>query len=303
MNIPQFIQKLFMPHKDEIPQEITIPDNLFLPCPHCKTTLFRKKLLAQNNICPECGFHLVMSSEQWIKLLMDTGSWNPLFENLQPVDPLQFPGYQNRCKQILKSHPHEAIVTGSGLLGAMPVLLGVMDPNFLMGSMGSVVGEKITRLFERAIEEKRPVILVVRSGGARMQEGVLSLFQMAKTSAVIQRFHQAGLLYISLLTHPTTGGVSASFAMLGDIILAEPNALIGFAGPRVIEQTIRQELPEGFQKSEYLLEKGFLDAVVHRHEMRATLQKMLTLHACQVQPTASTSTSLLQKVTQWIRKH
>jgi len=278
MNLPEIIKRLFVPKPKTDRKEITLPDNLFVQCPQCKVTLYRKKLNANADVCPECSHHFVLSVHQWIELLADKKSWKPLFTNLKPVDSLKFPDYEARLKKLVKDEPEEAISTATCKIDGIPVLMGIMNPNFLMGSLGSVAGEKIALLFEQGIRERKPVFLIVRSGGARMQEGVLSLMQMAKTSAAIRRFSDAGLLYVTLLTHPTTGGVSASFAMLGDITLGEPKALIGFAGPRVIEQTIKQQLPPGFQKAEYVLEKGFLDAIVARPQLREYLVRLFSMH-------------------------
>jgi len=278
MKVPELIKRLFVTKPRDDKKEITLPDNLFVQCPKCKITIYQKKLHANSDVCLECGHHFVLNVQQWIDLLADRKSWKPLFANIKPIDTLHFPDYEGKLKKLLKDEPEESISTGRCTIEGIPVLVGIMNPNFLMGSLGSVAGEKIVRLFELGLQERQPVFLVVRSGGARMQEGVLSLMQMAKTSAAIRRFSDAGLLYINLLTHPTTGGVSASFAMLGDITLGEPKALIGFAGPRVIEQTIKQQLPEGFQKAEYVQEKGFLDAIVARPKLRETLVSIFTMH-------------------------
>ncbi|HSQ41339.1 MAG TPA: acetyl-CoA carboxylase, carboxyltransferase subunit beta [Fibrobacteraceae bacterium] len=308
MRLPQLIQKLLLgKKKPQVPREITLPDNLFVQCPQCKATLYRRRLSAHADVCPECGHHFVLSVAQWIALLTDRKSWRPLFADLRPVDPLSFPHYADKLKLLMANEKEESVSTGHCRIQGIPLLVGVMNPNFLMGSLGGVAGEKLTRLFELATAERKPVLLVVRSGGARMQEGVLSLMQMAKVSAAIRRFSDAGLLYIALLTHPTTGGVSASFAMLGDIILAEPGALIGFAGPRVIEQTIRQKLPEGFQKSEFVLEKGFLDAIVPRHELRSTLAHLLELHTFHAPPESSSKgtssqVNFIHRVKKWLQR-
>jgi acetyl-CoA carboxylase carboxyl transferase subunit beta len=274
----EFIRKLFN-REEKQETNIDVPENTFVQCPTCKATLYQNAVDKEFGACPDCGYLFPLSTAKWIALLTDEGSFTELFRSLQSEDPLEFPGYTNRLEELGKTHPSEAIVVGTCRIGERSVGLGVMDNTFLMASMGSVVGEKITKLIERCTERKMPVVLVVRSGGARMQEGVLSLMQMAKTSAALRRHHNEGQLFIPILTHPTTGGVSASFAMLGDIILAEPHALIGFAGPRVIEQTIKQKLPEGFQSAEFLLEKGFVDAVVPRKEIRSTLQFLLQFHA------------------------
>lgn len=278
MKVPELIKSLFVRKARPEKKEITLPDNLFVQCPQCKTTLYRKKLVANSDVCPECSHHFVLSVHQWVDLLADRKSWRPLYSDLKPLDTLRFPEYEGKLKRLTKDEPDEAIACGKCTVEGIPVLMGIMNPNFLMGSLGSVAGEKITRLFEQGMQDRLPVFLVIRSGGARMQEGVLSLMQMAKTSAAIRRFSDAGLLYVSLLTHPTTGGVSASYAMLGDITLGEPKALIGFAGPRVIEQTIKQQLPPGFQKAEYVEEKGFLDAIVPRTQLKSTLVSIFQMH-------------------------
>ena len=279
MKLPELIKSLFLrKQRDDKKKEITMPDNLFVQCPQCKVTIYRKKLQVNSDVCLDCGHHFVLSVHQWIEQLADRKSWEPLFTDLKPTDPLRFPEYEHKLRKLTKAEPEESISTGRCTIEGIPLLVGIMNPNFLMGSLGSVAGEKIARLFEEGARLRLPVFLVIRSGGARMQEGVFSLMQMAKTSAAIRHFSDAGMLYVTLLTHPTTGGVSASFAMLGDITLGEPKALIGFAGPRVIEQTIKQQLPEGFQKAEYVLDKGFLDAIVPRPQLRATLVRILQLH-------------------------
>jgi acetyl-CoA carboxylase carboxyl transferase subunit beta len=260
--------------------EKEVPEGLMHKCPHCGTIHYSKDLEKNLRVCKGCNYHFTMSSPERIQSLMDGGSLTEEFDtDLTSVNPLGFPGYLEKLEQDKKAtNLNEAVITGEGLLGGNPVVIGVMDSRFRMGSMGSVVGEKITRAIERAIERKRPFIMFSASGGARMQEGVLSLMQMAKTSAALARLANERLLFISVFTHPTTGGVSASFASLGDYNIAEPGALIGFAGRRVIEQTIRQELPKDFQTAEFLLEHGQLDMVVHRKDMRDTLAKLVELH-------------------------
>ena len=230
-------------------------------------------------ICPHCGNYFHVPAYRRIKLIADRKSFVEWDAHMEEKNPLQYRGYEEKLQGLReKTGLDEAVVTGKCTIKGTPVALGVCDCRFMMSSMGEVVGEKITRAFERATEEKLPVILYICSGGARMQEGIVSLMQMAKTSAAIKRHSQAGLLYTSVLTDPTTGGVTASFAMLGDIILAEPGSLIGFAGPRVIEQTIGQKLPKGFQRAEYLLDHGFLDQIVPRSEWRRVLGQLLALH-------------------------
>ncbi|SHG38424.1 acetyl-CoA carboxylase carboxyl transferase subunit beta [Thermosyntropha lipolytica DSM 11003] len=248
-------------------------------CPSCGARVDQEVLSQNCRVCPECGYHYLLSAPERIELLVDEGSWEEFDKELISFNILCFPDYDLKLKEAReKSGLNEAVITGKASIGGYKVILGVMDSRFAMGSMGSVVGEKILRAGERALKERLPLVLCTASGGARIQEGMFSLMQMARTSAVIERLHKAGLLYISIMTHPTTGGVAASFAALADIIIAEPKALIGFTGPRVIKQTIRQELPEGFQQAEFLLEHGMIDMVVKRNEIRDLLIKLLKLH-------------------------
>jgi acetyl-CoA carboxylase carboxyl transferase subunit beta len=247
-------------------------------CPRCGLRTREEELAQHWNVCPACGHHFPLAVERRLELVADAGSFEPFDETLRSVDVLGFPGYADKLAALWESGRSEAIVTGRATVGGEPVVLGVMDSEFMMGSMGSVVGEKVTRAFERALEARLPVIMITASGGARMQEGMVSLLQMAKTSAAVGRFSAAGLLYISVLTHPTTGGVTASFATLADIILAEPGALVLFAGPRVIEQTIQQKLPPEFQRAEACLQHGLVDAIVPRQELKAVLARLLALH-------------------------
>lgn len=227
-------------------------------------------------MCPSCDFHRRLRAWDFANVILDEGTLVEVGGELKSVDPLRFPDYPARLKKALaNAGDQDAILTATGQLEGMPVGVGVMDFAFMGGSMGSVVGEKIARLGQRSLEKKHPLVLVSSSGGARMQEGILSLMQMAKASAVLSQLAERRIPYISVLTNPTTGGVSASYAMLGDAILAEPGAVIGFAGPRVIKQTLGQDLPEGFQTAEFLLEKGMVDRVVHRKELRATLSRLL----------------------------
>lgn len=263
-------------NEDQGPQT---PQGLFHKCVKCGETVFSEELRRHLFVCPRCGNYFRMFARTRVEQVIDGESFEEWDSNLKESNPLGTPGYEDKlAKNREKTLLDEAIVTGKGLINGQPVCLGVMDCRFMMASMGSVVGEKITRMFERAAEEKLPVIIFTASGGARMQEGIVSLMQMAKTSAAIKRHSDAGLLYITVLTDPTTGGVTASFAMLGDIILAEPGALIGFAGPRVIEQTIGQKLPSGFQSSEFLLEHGFVDDIVTRKDMKDYLSDLIRLH-------------------------
>ena len=254
-------------------------EGVFTQCVECKKPLYKEELEASQQVCVHCDYHFRLDSRQRLTNLFDEGEYQPLDDDIVSGDPLEFVDtkpYKDRLIQARKSSGvPEAIMCGSGMVGGFSVFAGAMDMNFIGGSMGSAVGEKITRLIEYAIEERGSVIIFAASGGARMQEGALSLMQMAKISAALAQLDAARLPFISVLTDPTTGGVTASFAMLGDAILAEPKALIGFAGPRVIEQTIRQKLPEGFQRSEFLLEHGMLDAVVDRRQMRETIIRLL----------------------------
>ena len=251
----------------------------WIKCDNCKEILYKEDVRANYSVCPNCGKHFRLSSRRRIAQIIDEDTFEELNADLHTTDPIKFEGYLQKIKSLEeKTKIKEAVRTGIGKINGISVAIGVMDANFMMGSMGEVVGEKITRLIETAIEKHLPVILFCASGGARMQEGMVSLMQMAKTSAALSKLNKAGLLYISVFTDPTTGGVTASFASLGDVILAEPGALIGFAGPRVIEQTINQKLPEGFQRAEFLLEHGFVDRIVERKDMKNELCKILELH-------------------------
>jgi len=256
-----------------------IPEGLWLRCPSCAQMIYRKQMEANLHVCPECQHHFRIGAVERVRQLTDPDSFQPLFTNLAPGDPLQFKDLKAYSERLLaeqiKTGQVDAIVAGQGFIKGRPALLCCLDLTFMMGSMGSVVGETITRTIEKATADNLPLIIVSCSGGARMQESGLSLMQMAKTSAALARFDDAGGLFISVLTDPTTGGVTASFAMLGDVTLAEPKALIGFAGPRVIQQTIRQELPEGFQRSEFLEKAGLVDRVVHRGELRSELARVI----------------------------
>ena len=256
-----------------------VPDNLMRKCNACKAAVFVDEVKQNQYICPHCGNYFHVPAYRRIKLIADRKSFVEWDAHMEEQNPLQYRGYEEKLQGLReKTGLDEAVVTGKCTIKGTPVALGVCDCRFMMSSMGEVVGEKITRAFERATEEKLPVILYICSGGARMQEGLVSLMQMAKTSMAIRKHSDAGLLYVPVLTDPTTGGVTASFAMLGDIILAEPGALIGFAGPRVIEQTIGQKLPEGFQRAEFQLEHGFVDAIVERKNLKITLNRILKMH-------------------------
>ncbi len=263
-------------------QETEEGDGLWGKCPECGQVVYRKDLSENANVCSNCGHHNRINSEERINLIADSNSFRPLDKNLSPVDPLGFKdrrAYADRLRESQASTGmKDGVITGLCNVEDIPLAIAVMDFRFMGGSMGSVVGEKITRLVEKATEKQLPLLIVCASGGARMQEGMLSLMQMAKISGALERHREAELLYMPLLTHPTTGGVTASFAMLGDLILAEPKALIGFAGRRVIEQTLREKLPENFQTAEYLLEHGFVDKIVPRTKLKSTLTKLLKLH-------------------------
>ena len=257
-----------------------IPGDKAITCPKCGQDSDRKSVAQNLSVCPKCGYHFPIGAYYRLSTILDPGSFRELFEKLPAADPLSFPGYRAKVEAAQrKTGLTEAVVTATGTIGGRKCVVGVLDSRFFMGSMGVAVGEKITRAIEYAAAKKLPLVIFSASGGARMQEGIFSLMQMAKTSAAIQRFSAKGGLYVSVLTHPTTGGVTASFASLGDIMLAEPGALIGFAGPRVIEQTIGEKLPAGFQRSEFQMEHGFVDQVVPRSQLRDTLIQVLQLHA------------------------
>ena len=260
-------------------KEPSAPEGLWLKCPKCGEVVYRDDVKAHGYVCPKCEGYFRIGTRTRIRMVADTGTFQEWFTDLETENPLEYPGYEEKIANLQeKTKLHEAVTVGKCMVNGLETVLGVCDARFLMGSMGYVVGEKITRAFERATEEKLPVVLFTSSGGARMQEGIVSLMQMAKTSAAIRKHSEAGLFYLPVLTDPTTGGVTASFAMLGDVILAEPGALIGFAGPRVIAQTIGQKLPEGFQRAEFLVEKGIIDGVVERQELKETVWKLLKIH-------------------------
>ncbi|BAS54777.1 MULTISPECIES: acetyl-CoA carboxylase, carboxyltransferase subunit beta [Leptolyngbya] len=270
-------------------QEREIADGLWKKCEMCSVLTYTKDLRANQMVCLECGHHMRVYSPERIRQLIDPDTWVAIDEHILPTDPLKFRARKSYSDYLRdtqeKTKLTEAVQTGIGQLDGCQVALGVMDFRFIGGSMGSVVGEKITRLIERATQQRLPVVIVCASGGARMQEGLLSLMQMAKISGALQRHRESRLLYIPVLTHPTTGGVTASFAMLGDIILAEPKAMIAFAGRRVIEQNLRQKLPDDFQTAEYLLNHGFVDAIVPRTQLKKTLAQLIRLH----QPTIASA--------------
>jgi acetyl-CoA carboxylase carboxyl transferase subunit beta len=258
-----------------------IPEGLWVKCPGCSEIIYKKELERNLEVCPKCNYHFRINSESRIKIIFDEGSFVRLFDDLKPTDILDFKDtkkYKDRLKEDYeKTGLSDAAVAGYGLIEKIEAASVIFDFNFMGGSMGRVVGEKITKTFEYAIEKKLPVIIFTSSGGARMQEGIFSLMQMARTIAVISEYEKTRLPYISVLTDPTTGGVSASFASIGDIMIAEPKALIGFAGPRVIEKTIHQNLPEGFQRAEYLLEHGMIDMIVERKDIKNTIKNLLNL--------------------------
>lgn len=256
-----------------------IPEGLWVKCDACSAVLFSKDLDRNFKVCAKCGHHFRLTAEERLNAILDPDTFREYDADLAAVDPLQFPNYRNKLKVTQEGTGlREAVVTGEGLIAGHRVVIAVMDPHFIMGSMGTVVGEKVTRAVDAALERELPLVVFTASGGARMQEGMPALMQMAKTGMAVGRYARARLPYISVLTDPTMGGVTASFAFLADIILAEPGALIGFAGPRVIEQTIRQKLPEGFQRAEYLLDHGFVDDVVARPELPAFLGRLIGLH-------------------------
>jgi len=268
-------------------ERLEIPADVWEKCEACQHTDIREKFERNMNVCPNCDFHRRIRAADYCNLLLDEGTMEEVEVDLRSTDPLGFPEYPARLKKNLdKAGDTDALLACTGTLDSLPVNVGVMDFAFMGGSMGSVVGEKIARLGQRSLERKYPLLIVSASGGARMQEGVLSLMQMAKTSAALGRLREVGVPYFSVLLHPTTGGVAASFAMLGDVILAEPKALIGFAGARVIQNTIRQRLPPGFQRAEFLLEHGFLDKIVHRRELRATLAQLMRLLGPRTSPSS-----------------
>lgn len=261
------------------PNKKEVPEGIYVQCPKCKKSIYRIELKKAWGVCPQCLYYYPLSAKSRLKMILDKESFREMDETLASENLLGFEGYEEKLKMCReKTGLNEAVMTGYGEIEGQGVMIAVMDSRFMMGSMGQVVGEKITRAIEKATQQKLPVIIFSASGGARMQEGIFSLMQMAKTSAALGKHHEEGLLYVSVLTHPTMGGVTASFAMLGDIIFAEPGAIIGFAGPRVIEQTIRQKLPEGFQTSEFLLERGQIDGIVERNQLRNVLAQVLRFH-------------------------
>ena len=255
-----------------------MPNGLYTKCNGCGKTIYTKEI-DKYKICLECGYNFRLTAKQRLKLIADQNTFEQFDENMKAKNPLDYPDYEEKLKVIQdKTNMNDAVLTGKCQIYGKNCVICIMDSNFIMGSMGSVVGEKITRAFEFATKNRLPIVIFTASGGARMQEGILSLMQMAKVSAACAKHSDEGLLYVSVLTDPTTGGVTASFAMLGDIILAEPKTLIGFAGPRVIQQTIKQSLPENFQTAEFLLEHGFIDKIVERKDIKQTLSNILKIH-------------------------
>ncbi|MCD4700075.1 MAG: acetyl-CoA carboxylase, carboxyltransferase subunit beta [Phycisphaerae bacterium] len=269
-----------IPDGPPVRKKLDMPDGLWMRCGECETMLYRKVVAENLEVCPECGWHFRVGASERIVQLTDPDTFEELFSDIAPEDPLDFKWrgqtYAQRIRtEQAKTGSTEAVITGAAYIKGRRVAMGVMDGDFLMGSMASVVGEKITLLIEHATSERMPLVVVCTSGGARMHEGALSLMQMGKTSSALARFDEAGGLFISVLADPTTGGVTASFAMLGDVIITEPKALIGFAGQRVIANTIKTELPEGFQRAEFLLEHGFIDRIVPRHELRSEIARLI----------------------------
>ncbi|MBW6409844.1 acetyl-CoA carboxylase, carboxyltransferase subunit beta [Clostridium weizhouense] len=256
-----------------------IPSGMWTKCNSCNSMIYYEDLENNKHVCTKCGYHFRISPQERIKQFFDKDTFKEMWKVLTTNNPINFEGYEEKIKKIKNTiDSNEAVVTGVGRVNGIEIACAIMDSFFMMGSMGTVVGEKITRIVEYATENKMPVVIFTASGGARMQEGIYSLMQMAKISSAIAKHDDAGLLYITVLTDPTTGGVTASFAMEGDIILSEPNALIGFAGRRVIENTIKETLPDSFQKAEFLLEKGFVDKIIERNNMRSCIYKILVLH-------------------------
>lgn len=278
MRLKRLLKKKYAVTSKE-PKRSEVPEGIYIKCPSCKKSIYRSDLKTTLGVCTHCGYYYPLSAKARQSFLVDKNSFEELDKDLFGSNPLGFEGYEEKLSKYQeKTQQKEAVVTGKAKIVGQDVMIAIMDSSFMMGSMGSVVGEKVTRAIEMATKEQLPLIIFTASGGARMQEGIFSLMQMAKTSAALAKHHAAGLLYISILTDPTTGGVTASFATLGDIILAEPGALIGFAGPRVIEQTLKEKLPEGFQRAEFLLEKGQIDAIVERKDLKQTLGMLLEFH-------------------------
>lgn len=257
----------------------SVPDGMWTKCKKCDNIIYKEDLNSSFKVCPKCGYNFRLSAYERIKFTFDENSFNEFSNNIKERNPLDFAGYEEKLKKAAEnSNVDEAVITGIGTIGGHKTVCAVMDSHFMMGSMGTVVGERITMAVEYATENNLPIVIFTTSGGARMQEGIFSLMQMAKISSALSRHNEKGLLYITVLTDPTTGGVTASFAMQGDIILSEPHALVGFAGRRVIENTINEKLPDDFQSAEFLLEKGFIDRIVERKDMRTVLSRLLSFH-------------------------
>lgn len=293
-------RKSYIPLKSERPE---VPEGLLKKCNKCGAAILTEEVKSAGYICPKCQGYFRVHAYERIRMTMDEDSFEEWEKDMEFVNPLEFRGYEEKVKSLKeKTGLSEAVVTGKASIEGNPAVIAVCDGRFLMASMGQVVGEKITRAVERATKEQLPVIIFACSGGARMQEGIVSLMQMAKTAAALKRHSDAGLLYVSVLTDPTTGGVTASFAMLGDVILAEPKALIGFAGPRVIEQTIGERLPKGFQRSEFLLEHGFIDRIVERKEMRTVLENILQMHHTAQNPVIQKPVQTVEKERQSVQE-
>lgn len=268
----------------DMPQRPEVPGELYAGCPVCKTMSPTDELCKNQSVCPKCGYHFRLGARRRIEITCDENSFEELWRAVEGINPIDFPDYEKKLSHAREqSGEIEGVLTGECTIGGLPACVFAMEPSFMMGSMGTAVGEKITRLFEHAAQRALPVVGFCVSGGARMQEGIYSLMQMAKTTGAVKRHSDAGNLFIAVLTDPTTGGVMASFAMEGDITIAEPKALIGFAGPRVIEQTIRQKLAEGFQRSEFLMEKGFVDMICDRRELTGRIENLLRLHQGEVE--------------------
>lgn len=266
-------------HEEKTEVKPTIPDGMWTKCPHCFKILYKEDIERDGKVCNYCKYNFRLNPRERLEMILDKNTFKELYHDILGENPLDFPDYDEKKQSLReKLKEDEAVVCGEGSINGNKVFIGVMNSEFLMGSMGCVVGEKLARLIEEATALKTPLIIFTASGGARMQEGILSLMQMAKVSGALNRFHEAGGLYITVITDPTTGGVTASFAMLGDIIISEPRALIGFAGRRVIEKTIGEKLPEDFQSAEFLLENGFIDMICERSKLKNTLSKILMLH-------------------------
>ncbi len=276
------VKMRFNQENEKVPsKEMEIPDDLFFKCPRCSNVAYMDEFIKNLKVCPKCKYHSRISWQERLEQIADKNSFVEFDKNMQSVNPIRFPEYTEKVNKLKKDLDiNEAVITGEVTIRGYRTVIGIMDSRFMMASMGSVVGEKITRAFEYATSNKLPIVLFTASGGARMQEGIISLMQMAKTSGAVARHNEAGLLYITVLTDPTTGGVTASFASLGDIIIAEPKVLVGFAGRRVIQDTIRQRLPDDFQSAEFQLENGFVDMIVERGQLRKRISWILKLHNC-----------------------